>query len=107
MHLANFERLERHVDVFMGLLPERGDTVDLMPLFLRLVCDWTEWKIWNVWLMCGCIDSRYVERVHLRRSYWCTEESRVWEEVDRCFCVCVKRYGDTSDVDALQVSPSR
>ncbi|KAF2826436.1 cytochrome P450 [Ophiobolus disseminans] len=39
VHLRNFERLERHVDVFMGLLPQEGETVDLMPLFQRLILD--------------------------------------------------------------------
>jgi cytochrome P450 len=38
VHLANFNRLGRHVDTFMELLPIDGSTVDLMPLFLRLVC---------------------------------------------------------------------
>ena len=38
VHLRNFERLGRHVDVFMGLLPGKGETVDLMPLVKRLVC---------------------------------------------------------------------
>lgn len=37
VHLANFGRLRRHVDVFMDLLPVDGATVDLMPLFRRLV----------------------------------------------------------------------
>ncbi|KAH6431646.1 hypothetical protein HBI14_031820 [Parastagonospora nodorum] len=39
VHLANFDRLRRHVDVFMDLLPMDGSTVDLMPLFLRLILD--------------------------------------------------------------------
>lgn len=38
VHLANFDRLRTHVEVFMGLLPRDGTTVDLMPLFQRLVC---------------------------------------------------------------------
>jgi hypothetical protein len=37
VHLANFDRLRKHVDTFLNLLPEDGSTVDLMPLFLRLV----------------------------------------------------------------------
>ncbi|EAT90900.2 hypothetical protein SNOG_01251 [Parastagonospora nodorum SN15] len=39
VHLANFDRLRKHVDVFMDLLPMDGSTVDLMPLFLRLILD--------------------------------------------------------------------
>lgn len=38
VHLANFERLEKHTATFMKLLPSDGTTVDIMPLFLRLVC---------------------------------------------------------------------
>lgn len=37
VHLANFERLEKHTATFMELLPSDGTTVDVMPLFLRLV----------------------------------------------------------------------
>jgi cytochrome P450 len=37
VHTANIERLEEHVDRFMGLLPRDGATVDLLPLFKRLV----------------------------------------------------------------------
>jgi len=37
VHLANFDRLRTHVDTFLGLLPRDGTTVDLMPLFQRLV----------------------------------------------------------------------
>jgi cytochrome P450 len=36
VHLANFERLKKHVGMFMELLPKNEETVDLMPLFLRL-----------------------------------------------------------------------
>lgn len=37
VHTANIERLRWHVDRFMKLLPENEETVDLMPLFKRLV----------------------------------------------------------------------
>ncbi len=37
VHLANFERLRKHVGAFMQLLPKDGSTVNLMPLFQRLV----------------------------------------------------------------------
>jgi cytochrome P450 len=37
VHTANIQRLEHHVDKFMGLLPWDGGTVDLLPLFKRLV----------------------------------------------------------------------
>ncbi|KAF2033496.1 cytochrome P450 [Setomelanomma holmii] len=39
VHLANFDRLRAHVDVFINLLPKDGSTVDLMPLFQRLILD--------------------------------------------------------------------
>lgn len=38
VHLANFDRLSKHVDTFLALLPKDMSTVDLMPLFQRLVC---------------------------------------------------------------------
>lgn len=37
VHTANIERLEYHVGKFMELIPRDGTTVDLMPLFKRLV----------------------------------------------------------------------
>ena len=37
VHIANFERLNRHVDRFMSLLPKDSSTVDLFPLFKLLV----------------------------------------------------------------------
>jgi cytochrome P450 len=37
VHLANFERLSRHTDRFLSLLPRDGTTVDLLPLFKKLV----------------------------------------------------------------------
>jgi cytochrome P450 len=37
VHTANIQRLEHHVDKFMALLPCDGATVDLLPLFKRLV----------------------------------------------------------------------
>ena len=37
VHIANFDRLVRHVDRFMDLIPRDGSTVDLLPLFKRLV----------------------------------------------------------------------
>lgn len=39
VHTANIDRLEYHVTKFMALLPRNGETVDLMPLFKRLVND--------------------------------------------------------------------
>ena len=38
VHIANFERLSRHVYQFMRLVPRDGNTIDLAPLFKRLVC---------------------------------------------------------------------
>jgi hypothetical protein len=37
VHTANLDRLCHHVDKFMMLLPRDGSTVDLLPLFKRLV----------------------------------------------------------------------
>ena len=37
VHIANLDRLRKHVDAFMKLLPKDGTTVNLMPLFKRLV----------------------------------------------------------------------
>jgi cytochrome P450 monooxygenase len=37
VHIANFDRLRRHTEAFLDLLPSDGATVDLMPLFKRLV----------------------------------------------------------------------
>ena len=37
VHTANIERLEYHVEKMMGLIPRDGSTIDLMPLFKRLV----------------------------------------------------------------------
>jgi cytochrome P450 len=37
VHVANMERLRKHTDVFLDLLPVDGSTVDLAPLFKRLV----------------------------------------------------------------------
>ena len=37
VHTANIERLEYHVDKFMALIPRDGTTIDLIPLFKRLV----------------------------------------------------------------------
>jgi cytochrome P450 monooxygenase len=37
VHTANIHRLEHHVGKFMDLLPTDGSTVDLLPLFKRLV----------------------------------------------------------------------
>ncbi|KAF2662187.1 cytochrome P450 [Lophiostoma macrostomum CBS 122681] len=39
VHTANIERLEYHVGKFMKLLPCDGSTVDLLPLFKRLILD--------------------------------------------------------------------
>ncbi|PVI00779.1 cytochrome P450 [Periconia macrospinosa] len=39
VHTANIERLEYHVGKFMDLIPRDGGTVDLMPLFKRLILD--------------------------------------------------------------------
>ncbi|KAF2647518.1 cytochrome P450 [Lophiostoma macrostomum CBS 122681] len=39
VHLANFERLKKHTKRFIALLPKDGETVDLMPLFKRLILD--------------------------------------------------------------------
>jgi hypothetical protein len=36
-HIANFDRLHRHVNRFLKILPKDGSTVDLLPLFKRLV----------------------------------------------------------------------
>lgn len=36
-HIANFDRLHRHVDRFLEILPHDGSTVDILPLFKRLV----------------------------------------------------------------------
>jgi cytochrome P450 monooxygenase len=37
VHLANFGRLKRHTERFIALLPKHRETVDLMPLFKKLV----------------------------------------------------------------------
>lgn len=37
VHLANMERLRKHTDKFLNLVPNDGSTVDLAPLFKRLV----------------------------------------------------------------------
>jgi cytochrome P450 len=37
-HIANFDRLSGYVERFMSLLPRDGSTLDLFPLFKRLVC---------------------------------------------------------------------
>ena len=37
VHIANFDFLSQHVDRFMELIPQDGSTVDLLPLFKRLV----------------------------------------------------------------------
>lgn len=37
VHLANVERLRQHTDTFLELLPSDASTVDLAPLFKRLV----------------------------------------------------------------------
>ncbi|KAF2009398.1 cytochrome P450 [Aaosphaeria arxii CBS 175.79] len=39
VHIANFARLEKHVQRMMELLPTDGSTIDLMPLFKRLILD--------------------------------------------------------------------
>ncbi|KAF1955638.1 cytochrome P450 [Byssothecium circinans] len=39
VHIANFERLRKLTDVFLRLLPTDGATIDLMPLFKRLILD--------------------------------------------------------------------
>ncbi|KAH7125253.1 cytochrome P450 [Dendryphion nanum] len=39
VHTANIDRLSWHVDRFMELLPRTGETVDLLPLFKRLILD--------------------------------------------------------------------
>jgi len=44
-HIANFDRLERHVKLFMDILPRDGSTIDLFPLFKRLVSDILLWPI--------------------------------------------------------------
>lgn len=36
-HIANFNRLDRHVSRFLEILPQDGSTIDLLPLFKRLV----------------------------------------------------------------------
>ncbi|ORY19055.1 cytochrome P450 [Clohesyomyces aquaticus] len=41
VHIANFERLKRHAERFMELLPRDGKTIDLMLLFKRLILDTT------------------------------------------------------------------
>ncbi|KAF2010684.1 cytochrome P450 [Aaosphaeria arxii CBS 175.79] len=38
-HIANFERLHRHVKRFMELIPDDGSTIDLLPIFKRLTLD--------------------------------------------------------------------
>ncbi|ORY16641.1 cytochrome P450 [Clohesyomyces aquaticus] len=38
-HITNFDRLHRHVGRFMGIIPQDGSTVDLLPLFKRLTLD--------------------------------------------------------------------
>ncbi|PVI01582.1 cytochrome P450 [Periconia macrospinosa] len=38
-HIANFDRLHRHVNRFLEILPSDGSTVDLLPLFKRLTLD--------------------------------------------------------------------
>jgi cytochrome P450 len=37
VHIANFDRLRKHTHVFMELIPRDGATVNLAPLFKRLV----------------------------------------------------------------------
>ena len=37
VHISNFENLGQFVDRFMDLLPQDGSTIDLLPLFKRLV----------------------------------------------------------------------
>jgi cytochrome P450 len=37
VHLANMERLRKHTEAFLNLLPADGSTVNLAPLFKRLV----------------------------------------------------------------------
>ena len=37
VHIANMERLKKHTNAFLELLPKHGSTVDLAPLFKRLV----------------------------------------------------------------------
>ncbi|KAF2714530.1 cytochrome P450 [Pleomassaria siparia CBS 279.74] len=39
VHTKNIERSSHHVDKFMKLLPRDGSTVDMMPLFKRLILD--------------------------------------------------------------------
>ncbi|OCL14662.1 cytochrome P450 [Glonium stellatum] len=41
VHIANFEQLGRHVRHFLDLLPRDGSTIDLLPLFKRLILDTT------------------------------------------------------------------
>ncbi|KAJ4351937.1 uncharacterized protein N0V89_007281 [Didymosphaeria variabile] len=41
VHLANMERLRKHTDKFLNLVPNDGSTVDLAPLFKRLILDTT------------------------------------------------------------------
>jgi cytochrome P450 monooxygenase len=38
-HISNFDRLHRFTEQLMNLLPNDGSTVDLMPLFRRLILD--------------------------------------------------------------------
>ena len=37
VHLANFDRLRKFSEKFLSLLPRDGSSIDLMPLFKRLV----------------------------------------------------------------------
>ncbi|KAF2709973.1 cytochrome P450 [Pleomassaria siparia CBS 279.74] len=39
VHIANFERLRKHTETFLSLLPKDGATVDLIPLFKSLILD--------------------------------------------------------------------
>jgi cytochrome P450 len=38
-HVANFDRLERHVGRFLDVLPQDGSTVNLLPILKRLVSE--------------------------------------------------------------------
>lgn len=50
VHTANMQRLEYHVGRFMELIPRDGSTVDLQPLFKRLVSKTLEF--WALYIRC-------------------------------------------------------
>ena len=69
VHISNFDNLRRHVDRFMGLLPQDGSTIDLLPLFKRLVR-----ALAMTWVVSAIVthvdlDSGHHYRLHLWRIY--------------------------------------